>query len=159
MVKEKGYSRDTVNLLQMQLDIMEAHLAEEERSAACSPPFVLCDRSAIDPLVYTLLTASDGEDWNRRKWSFTSSERFQRAIREYKNSVVLLLEPVQEWLVDDGVRLTENQERCLELFQLLLKELEIPYVRIGTEMTNLEERIDFVLRLIGSRRGVLDCIN
>jgi len=155
---QKGYSRNTVNLLQMQLDIMEAHLVEEERCRASFHPTVLCDRSAIDPLVYSMLTASDEEDGNKRKGYLTSSERFQQAIQQYKDSVVLLLGPVQEWLVDDGVRLTENQGRCLELFHLLLKELEIPYLQIGVNMMDLDERVDAVIRMIEDRRRVLACI-
>jgi len=58
----------------------------------------------------------------------------------------VLLKPALGWLVDDGVRSTENQAACTLIFKELRRDLEVPYFELGTECILLQERISAILR-------------
>lgn len=145
-MKEKGYSRDTISSLQMQEDIMEAHFLLEEESIAAHPVRV-CDRTAIDPIVYAVLTSNDEEEAKRKQDHLTHSANFQKALQRYRESIVILLKPVAEWLIDDGVRSTENQDKCLEIYRQLLAEMDVSYYEFGRELMFLPERVGTVMGL------------
>ena len=145
VMKEKGYSRDTVNSLQMQEDIMEAHFLLEQESMVHAVR--VCDRTAIDPLVYAILTSSDEEESRRKKNHLTRSANFQKALQQYRKSIVILLKPVAEWLIDDGIRSIENQDKCLQLYRQLLAEMDTSYYEFGREMMFLPERVGFIMGL------------
>ena len=57
----------------------------------------------------------------------------------------MLLRPVPEWLVDDGVRSLDDQKICLQAFRAILCELGIKFVEMGVEVKGLTERVAFVL--------------
>ncbi|KAJ3528073.1 hypothetical protein NMY22_g9550 [Coprinellus aureogranulatus] len=139
---EKGYSRDTVANLQMQIDIMEAHIRDEEMALAVSD-VVVCDRSAMDPIVYAILTSSSPSEKEARQAKLIGSKSFQTALARYKESgiVIVLLAPVGDWLVDDGIRLTENQEECMAVFQQLLEDLDLPYRVLGADYCREESQL------------------
>ena len=126
----------------MQLDIMEGHLAEENE-AIKQTNLVLCDRSAIDPIVYALLTASSAEEAEARRSTLVDNPVFQAVLPIYRSSasIFVLLAPVKEWLVDDGVRLMENQDKSMEMFHKVLKDLKIPYRELGPSCRSLLERM------------------
>jgi nicotinamide riboside kinase len=145
VMKEKGYSRDTINSLQMQEDIMEAHMLLEQESAKHAVR--VCDRTAIDPIVYAVVTSRDEEESRRKQNHLTCSANFQKALQQYRESIVILLKPVAGWLIDDGIRSTENQDKCLQIYRRLLAEMDVPYYELGTEMTFLPERVGFVMGL------------
>jgi nicotinamide riboside kinase len=149
VMKDKGYSRDTISSVRMQQDIMEAHYAREDLLDAMMCPIRICDRSAIDPIVYAILTANSDEEAKERQEFLTSPDAFRKALARYKaeGSVVILLKPVSEWLVDDGVRSTENQQVCTGIFSRLLNDLGIEYYEIGEKMMYLQERVSFVMGL------------
>lgn len=146
-MKDKGYSRDTIASVQMQQDIMDAHYAREDVLDIAGCPIRICDRSAIDPIVYAILTAKNTNEAKERQDLLTKSSDFQKALKRYKaqGSIVILLKPVPKWLVDDGVRSTENQDICIGIFKGLLKDLDIEHYELGEDMMYLEERVTFAL--------------
>lgn len=148
-MREKGYSRDTIGNLQMQLDILEAHLDEEEEALKQSDT-VLCDRSAIDPIAYAILTASNAAEAREREEALISRLVVKDALTRYRDpySVFILLTPVREWVIDDGVRSLENQEACGDVFRKLLKDLDIPYRVLGSDCKFLPERMAITLGYI-----------
>ena len=125
---------------------MEAHLVFEEESLAAHSVRV-CDRAAIDPVVYAILTSRDEEEARRRQNHLTHSANFEKALQRYRQSIVILLKPVAEWLVDDGIRNTERQDECLQLYKSLLREMDIPYYEFGRESMFLPERVGIVMGL------------
>ncbi|KAF8816739.1 hypothetical protein BYT27DRAFT_7154123 [Phlegmacium glaucopus] len=146
VMKMKGYSRDTISSLQMQEDIMEAHLLLEEKSVVRHTVRVY-DRTAIDPIVYAILTSHDEEEAKRKQHHLTRSANFQKVLQRYRQSIVVLLKPVAEWLVDDGIRSTENQDKCLQIYKRLLGELDISYYELGREAMFLPERVGIIMGL------------
>lgn len=100
-------------------------LKEEQKGWSC--PVQLCDRSAVDPIVYA---------------------DFKNALPIYRRSTFILLAPVADWLEDDGIRLLEHQARCFEVFRQVLVELGIPFLEIGAQMRLLEERVTIAIGLM-----------
>lgn len=146
VMKSKGYTRDDVGSLKMQEDILNAHLDLEE-TGENSSAIRLWDRSAIDAIVYAILTSPNDEEARRRQEYLTRSAKFQRVLRHYLQSTFILLGPVEEWLVDDGVRSMDNQTECLLIYRKLLSELGITYQEVGPEMKELAERVVFTMGL------------
>jgi nicotinamide riboside kinase len=102
----------------------------------------------VDPIVYAVLTASNDEEARSRRNILVDSPGFQLALQDYRRSTFLLLEPVAEWLVDDGIRLIEQQALCFEAFKAVLEGLGIDFRVIGPELRFLEERLMMVLGLL-----------
>lgn len=145
VMKAKGYSRDTISSTQMQEDIMEAHFLLEAESKVHA--IRVWDRTAIDPIVYAILTSRDAEEARRKQDHLTHTANFQKALQKYRQSIVILLKPVAEWLVDDGIRCTENQDKCLEIYKRLLAEMDISYYEFGRETMFLPERVGIIMGL------------
>ena len=141
-----GYTRKDVGSLEMQQAIMDAHLKEEQKGWSC--PVQLCDRSAIDPIVYAVLTSPDENEAQRRSEILMSSPDFKNALPIYRRSSFILLAPIADWLEDDGTRLLEHQARCFEIFKQILVELGIPFLEIGVQMRFLEERVTAAMGLM-----------
>ena len=137
--------------IEMQRTIMKAQLEQEQaaRSVAdsCAIRMVLSDRSAIDPISYAVQTAANEEDGRERMGVLVDTPEFQTALRQYREGTFVLFNPVQEWLVDDGVRSMDSQGQTA-VFRGILKELEIPYVELGEEIKDLQARVAFVKALI-----------
>ncbi|KAF4616516.1 hypothetical protein D9613_008906 [Agrocybe pediades] len=147
VMREKGYSRHTIDQVQMQQDIMEAYFAKENELDARNHPIRLFDRSAIDPIVYAILTSKNDEEARERKKFLVETPTFTKALAKYRsnNCIIIMLKTVEEWLVDDGVRSLEKQEDCLKIFRALLKELNISYHELGEESKFLQERVILTL--------------
>ncbi|KAG2003691.1 hypothetical protein CC2G_004278 [Coprinopsis cinerea AmutBmut pab1-1] len=148
VMKEKGYTREDVGNIQMQMDIMIEHLKREEAGLSDEHRIVLCDRSAIDPVVYARLTAqSSGEDQSGR---LTDSQAFRAALERYRDpsSLFILLGPVTEWIIDDGIRSLERQEECLQRYRECMKLYDIPYRELGQDTRNILERMVFTIGLL-----------
>jgi len=135
----------------MQKDIMEAYYAKEEDLDTRNYHIRLFDRSAIDPIVYSILTSQNREEAQARKTLLVRTAAFAKALSKYKSkdSIVILLKTVPEWLVDDGVRSLERQDDCLKIFRELLAELQISYREFGEESKFLEERVTVTMGLAG----------
>lgn len=125
VMRSKGYTRADVGTIEMQRAIMLAQLEKEANAFARArwgnnEGLILSDRSGIDPIVYAA---------------------FQMALRRYKDAIFLLLNPVEEWLVDDGVRNLDNHERCIKVFRQVLDKFGIKYQEMGAETKRIEDRV------------------
>jgi nicotinamide riboside kinase len=142
------FSRD----IEMQRTILKAQLEREleARSVASGSEarIVLSDRSAIDPVVYAVITAANEEDERHRKRALVDTPEFQATLRWYQEGTFILFKPVSEWLVDDGVRSMDERGQNLEVFRGMLRELEIPFVELGEEIKDLQSRVAFAKGLM-----------
>jgi nicotinamide riboside kinase len=151
VMRETGFNRDTVSKLEMQEAILKAHLDREVDFRKKKKP-ILSDRSAVDPIVYALMTSQDGAERNARRTKLISLPGFAEALEDYRDqsrSIFILLSPVPEWLVDDGVRSMEKGDECVQEFRALLKTLKIPFLEMGPEIKDLGARTRLVLDTIG----------
>jgi len=145
VMAKQGFTRNEVSSLAMQQAIVEAQLREEEQKSC---PILVCDRSAVDAIVYAMVFSPTEEEALRRRDILIQTPGFDSALHKYRNSCFVLLAPVAEWLRDDGVRSLENQEDCFDVFQSLLKDLNIGFRIIGPEMRYLEERVMTMLGIL-----------
>lgn len=140
--------------IEMQRTILKAQVEAEEaaRSVAdgCAVRMVLSDRSAIDPVAYAVLAGANEEDSRERMRVLVDTPEFQVALGRYREATFILFKPVPEWLIDDGIRSMEKQDNHSEVFRSILKELEIPYVELGGEIKDLEERVAFAKGLLNT---------
>lgn len=141
----RGFTRMDVGRLEMQEAILDAILEKHENDFTQQP--IIHDRSAIDPVVYALLTAKNAEEAANRKRCLVNTSKFQSTLEKYRQSVFILLKPVREWITDDGVRSIEDMDRCCEMFRLILKEFGIQFHEIGKELGFLEERVTWLMGL------------
>ena len=149
VLRERGYTRADVHLLQMQEDIMLAQLQREQCARQGTPDLILCDRSAVDPIIYAIMTSKDKQDAQERRNKLIQMDEFQKILPLYRQSLFILLEPVEEWIVDDGVRLLENQRECLETFQVTLQDLGIEYRLMGSKLKPISDRVGVVMKWAG----------
>lgn len=147
VIRNLGLTREHIGMLEMQRAIMKGHLEREELAIQSRCPVVLCDRSAVDPVVYATLTATDDHDAVERRLALTGAADFQKALLRYRRSVFVLLAPIEEWLVDDGFRHVGDQVQVLEIFKTLLSDLGIAYREIDPNTRSLEERVAIVMGL------------
>lgn len=141
----RGFTKVDVGRLEMQEAILDAILEKQEAESKERP--AIHDRSAIDPVVYAVLTAKDEEEAERRKRYLINTPKFQSTLNLYRQSIFILLKPVREWIVDDGVRSIEDLDHCCDIFRSLLKECGIPFREIGAEIGFLEERVGWLMGL------------
>lgn len=149
VMRKTGYSRHTVGQLAMQHAIMLAQIkAEQEarQAALGSLGIILSDRSAVDPIVYSSL--HDATEGKKNTYSLISSAEFQKILPFYRQSSFLLLKPIPEWLIDDGVRLLDDQEESWMAFQEVLTQLRIPFWQLDEKCRSLEERVKSVLEVL-----------
>ncbi|KAH7881902.1 AAA domain-containing protein [Phlebopus sp. FC_14] len=153
VMRVQGYTRDDIGKIEMQRAIMLAQVAAEE--SACAQVsirgggLILSDRSGIDAIVYAILTANNEREAREKKALLLEDPMFRAALDRYRVARFLLLGPVPQWLVDDGVRSLEQHERCISVFREVLDELGIVYHDMGGEMMDLGERVKEVKRLLG----------
>lgn len=143
VMKSRGFTRMDVARLEMQEVILDAILKKHGAEPVQVP--MIHDRSALDPVVYAILTAEDAEEVAQRKERLVDTERFHSVLEEYRQSTFILLKPVREWVTDDGIRSIEDLDRCYEVFRLILAEYGIPFREIGTEMRFLEECVAWLM--------------
>jgi nicotinamide riboside kinase len=158
VMRSKGFTREHVGKLEMQKAIMEAQLAAEVEGRMYvaqrgQRQVLLSDRSAVDAITYTILTSKNKEEAEYKRRILVSSPQFQLALSSYRQAIFILLTPVPEWLVDDGVRSMDDGHRCLAVFRQVLSELEIKYEEIGGNMKDLSDRVEFVKRAANFLRG------
>ncbi|KIY70983.1 hypothetical protein CYLTODRAFT_346741 [Cylindrobasidium torrendii FP15055 ss-10] len=150
VIAAKKYTRKDVYSLKMQEDIMAAQLNHDAESRGVYPLQVF-DRSSLDPLVYAKLTGVDEADGAKRMEELETDPRLQEELVAYRgnNVTFVLLTPVQGWLVDDGTRHMQDQERTRDIFKETLSRLEIPFVEIGEDEKDSEARVALVLNAAG----------
>ncbi|KAH9888526.1 AAA domain-containing protein [Cubamyces lactineus] len=150
VMKTHGFTRNDTDTYEMQYAIMAAQLEAEERAAAALQNttvagirLILSDRSAIDPIVYAGTSGVPGALGRRHR--LLEDAALQRMLPSYRGSLFVVLEPVTEWLEDDGVRSLEDPGRYNSVLVATLRELGIPYVTIGTETKDIRARVNLVL--------------
>ena len=167
VMRTQGYNRDRTHELAMQLAIMTAQLEAEksalERTGIEGDVALLSDRSAVDPAVYAETSAMGGDGVEKRVCLLNSPE-FQAALPRYRESLFgrslhdgcrthmdlievvrsVILQPVPDWLVDDGVRSLEDPWIYNRRLCSTLQELDIPYIEIGESVRDLSERVKLV---------------
>ncbi|KZV92821.1 hypothetical protein EXIGLDRAFT_718005 [Exidia glandulosa HHB12029] len=144
VMKATGFSRSTITNLEMQRTILVAQV-QAEREALAAPsdaPILLCDRSAVDALVYAALGFANGV---QRQDELIAMPEFKSTLARYRSSLFVLLVPVQAWLVDDGVRQLDRPE-CLDTFRATLRRFDIEVKELGPDCLDLERRVDAVIR-------------
>lgn len=146
-----GFTRDDVGRLAMQEAIMHAQLRAELAARASNPGAVLIsDRSAIDPVAYARLFDARSPGNAGDVVALTQQTEFQRLLPIYRKSLFVLLRPVQEWIVDDGVRSMEDQWPSYQMFKEVLQELGIRFHEVGDEVLDLDVRVELVLKWAGA---------
>jgi nicotinamide riboside kinase len=148
VMREKGYSRidvdsgDSERKFDMQHDIFKAQVEKELALLKVGTNF-LSDRSAIDPIIY-LKHYSGDEGANR----ITSTDHWQKVRDRYSDpnsSLIVLLSPVEEFLVDDSIRYIarslDDWHALASSFRSFLWEQKIPFVEIGKECKLIDERV------------------
>ncbi|KAL0957937.1 hypothetical protein HGRIS_000118 [Hohenbuehelia grisea] len=141
----QGYTRNDIGKIEMQRAIMDAQIVKEEEGSGS--PIQLCDRSAIDPIVYSILTAQDSSEAENRRMSLVTNPSFQRTLGRYRHSIFILLSPNPLWLKDDGIRSLEKQEECYLAFKEVLRDFGLGFREIGRDMPMLAERVSLVMGL------------
>jgi len=152
VMTEQGFTRADVHSLAMQYAIVKAQVARDLEARQKSVidhtvighHVLLSDRSAVDAVVYAALSELTVKSGNTT--ALVSSPEFQKILPLYRSSssTFVLLSPIREWLVDDGVRSLENGESCHDMFVKMLKELHIQFVELGEDCRRLEERVSYV---------------
>ena len=153
VMRSEGFTREHVGKLEMQEAIMEAQLRAENEGRIYVAQrgrgqVLLSDRSAVDAIVYAILTSKSKEEIDDRWEALTGSPQFQLALSSYRQAVFILLTPVSEWLVDDGVRLLDDGLRCSAMFEQVLSELGIEFKEMGADTKKLSDRVEFVKRAV-----------
>ncbi|KAG8739308.1 hypothetical protein FRC10_005792 [Ceratobasidium sp. 414] len=139
------FTREHVGTLAMQQAILNAQ-AEAEGKARMqhsgapqgrSPPFLLCDRSAIDPIAYAHFSTVDQHGAE----TLVESTELRRVLPIYRDALFVLLHPVQEWIEDDGVRSLDDPRRYPEVFKTYLDRFGLDYEEMGEDIKGLDDRV------------------
>ena len=143
----------TEKAMEFQRLVLSAQVNEElDRE---SHGFIVSDRSGVDPIAYARLYGPpeaakkllESFDWGLLR------ERMRQGL-------VILCEPVPEWLFDDGTRLMpaddEEWHKLHQVFIGLLREAGVAFEVLPATCTSKEERTEFVLDRWGNKWRSLD---
>ncbi|KAF2750908.1 hypothetical protein M011DRAFT_396330 [Sporormia fimetaria CBS 119925] len=149
LIKEKGFTREDLKTpsraASFQQCILEAqYKAESLASANSTSSGYICDRSGLDPIVYAQLFA--GKEFADK---MLASPPWKELEAKMKAGIVILCEAGCSWLVDDGTRAmpgdTANWMAIDRTFRDLLAARGISYTVISKDMTDIDDRVQFVL--------------
>ena len=102
----------------------------------------ISDRSVLDALVYAQQYGGSDE-------SLTSMEQMEDAVARLRDGIIVLCEPVEKWLVKDGVRLMPGDiAEWLDLhqrFQQNLAALKIDHLLLPQTRLDIDERAACVI--------------
>lgn len=150
-----GYTREDVGnggerclelqrlIATQQLD-REDYLAEVLADEVEPDYIVVCDRSGFDPVVYAEQYC--GPDLASE---LKVKIMWQNVVGRMKKGVVVVCEPVKEWLVDDGFRYMPKDEEWMathQHFVRLLEENDITYTILPSSVKDMAARVVFVVR-------------
>jgi len=150
VLKKKNYSADTISsnqCFQMQRDIFEAQFIAE-KSLMDQETFFISDRNAVDPIVYTKMYSGNPDDWkllcNTPKW-----KKLRTEYKNQDNSLVVLMLPYPEFLVDDGTRkMPKDLNEWTQFgnqFKVFLEDQSIPFRVLGENCSRIEDRVQKVV--------------
>ena len=148
VLEKHHFSRDDVREGSERCMLLQKLILESqyERETSCDPgAILLSDRSGIDPIVYASVFAPDSGAAQRLIESLEWKGLRTRMMR----AVVIVCEPVEDWLFDDGIRLMpESRNEWMYLHEAccrLLKDHNIPFEVLPPSLRSLPERVEFVL--------------
>ncbi|KAG9103720.1 hypothetical protein FRC06_008577 [Ceratobasidium sp. 370] len=148
------FTREHVGTLAMQRAILNAQAEAEgkarmQHSGASQDqsPFLLSDRSAIDPIVYAHFSTADQHGAEE----LVESAELRGVLPIYRDALFVLLHPVREWIEDDGVRSLEDPHRYPVVFKTYLDRFGLDYEEIGEDIRGLDDRVDRVLKWMVER--------
>ena len=166
VMNDSGFTREHVHLYEMQHAIMTAQLKAEQTilhdQSSHGSILLLSDRSAVDPIVYAAIAEAQSSKGNAlrlrcdasfqsilpfyRKALFGTCRIFCDGSTAYTRSLctIVVLQPVAEWLKDDGIRSLEDPWNYNIHLCSTLTELGIPFVEISAEMRDLTDRVEYV---------------
>lgn len=129
--------------LELQRRILSAQVTAE-REALKIADYLISDRSGADPICYALCyVGQEGAG------SMLLSPEWCELKERMAEALVVVCEAGADWLDDDGVRLMPfDREEWLSfhrLFCRFLDESRLPYAVLFAEITDLDERVNFVL--------------
>ncbi|CAG7853645.1 SubName: Full=Uncharacterized protein {ECO:0000313/EMBL:CCA68424.1} [Serendipita indica DSM 11827] len=176
-MREQGFTRKDVGTLEMQRAILRAQLHAEENALTylmsnirrkrpqddgSSVSVLLCDRCAIDPIVYAtmelpgnlvddLMTEYGLRDalarYSGRSKASTKGNFSEKGT--YIDPLVILTDGVDEWRVDDGVRSLYDPKTVAVTFRDVLARLKISHLELGENIKDIEERVAWVMTASG----------
>jgi nicotinamide riboside kinase len=115
-----------------------------ERHANEQGGWFISDRSGVDPIVYARRYVSEDAATELLK-----SEEWRELCERMREGLVIVCEAGADWLRDDGVRLMpEDREDWIafhKLFRSCLDEMELKHCVLPLNVTNIRERVEFVL--------------
>ncbi|KAF8467384.1 AAA domain-containing protein [Kalaharituber pfeilii] len=152
--------------LQLQKRILEAQLEAEKRVLGLgdSPNgaskvenelrWFISDRSCLDPVMYTKIYVTNSHQGSipipNAVEEITASPTYLALEERLRKGILVLIEPNEVTLTDDGVRLMPNNLKEWKLFHEVssgfLKDRGIKYLEIGKELCVVEERMMFVVK-------------
>ena len=160
VLKEKGFSREDITTsparaFELQKYILEAQFeAETTATTINSPSWYICDRSGLDPVVYTLLFVGANA-----AAEMLASKAWMELENRMKEGVVILCEAGCHWLTDDGTRLmptsAEDWVRVDDAFRELLQARDIAFSLLSKDTVELSKRVEFVRERMNARHAGL----
>lgn len=147
-----GFTRDDVRkggqrCLELQKLIMENQLNSEREAAEPGVDIVVSDRSGIDPLVYAHMYCEP-----QRIDGMLHSEIWAELKNNLLQNIVIVCEPVEEWLVDDGTRIMPlNFVEWMSIHTLFLDLLdrhEIQHLVLPATIHLIPDRVNFIQSLL-----------
>jgi len=179
VMRTQGFTRQTVGTLAMQRAILRAQVEAEEKALrqishiigsnesiadrASATIVLLCDRCAIDPVVYATMKIDESE-----VLSLKEDPLFQKALLRYGGQaiesqlprlgaesttlrpIVILTDGVKEWQgIDDGVRSLYDPFDVTRYFRHTLGQMGVKYSELGENIKDIDKRVDWVLEVSG----------
>lgn len=121
----------------------------ERESEINDDTVMVSDRSGIDPLAYASLLLDKGS-----VEELAQSDSWKLLSRRMRQATVVLCEPVEDWLHDDGVRLmpidAHEWTDLHSIFGRLLEQHHISYHVLPNGLRDLSARVALVLQLWGT---------
>jgi nicotinamide riboside kinase len=132
---------DVERCLELQRLILEAQWAEELKIP--NEYMLISDRSGIDPVVYATRYAQSGGHK-----SLLNSQVWHELRDRMARSLVVVCEPVESWLKDDGVRLMPlDMGEWFEIhrsFCTHLEDAKIEFCILSADKVGVSDRVEFV---------------
>ncbi|CAE6466870.1 unnamed protein product [Rhizoctonia solani] len=154
-----SFTRDHVDKLDMQRAILNAQINTENdvrsqnlfaTESFGNNSFLLCDRSAIDPLVYASLSTMEATGAE----ILAECDELQGILPIYRRAIFILLHPVAEWIEDDGVRSLSDPPSYPQTYKRYMDRFGIKYYEIDDSLKDLNSRVDVVFEWAGLVRTV-----
>ncbi|ELU45718.1 MobB domain-containing protein [Rhizoctonia solani AG-1 IA] len=154
VMRNTNFTRDHVDRLDMQRAILNAQIATENglrvrnletaTHFCANNSFLLCDRSAIDPLVYASLSTTEATGAE----ILAECDELYGILPIYRRAIFVLLHPIAEWIEDDGVRSLADPSSYPQTYKHYMDRFGIKYYEIDGSMKDLESRVNAVLEWV-----------